>query len=417
MSNSQPNSERIERSSDSTSELHELDGTVNQTDSVRKSFVELHWEGPRFQHVQFPVAVAKELAVFETAIKGLAREMWLEKHNKKRVSPGFADRFNLFLNELKDGCVNTVLVAGTADTEEPPALFEVEDQKIFDDALDLFLRVLNGAATIEETSRFHSLNDALTFGKALNPGDEVKVVDPRDPGRKSVTYSARKRATIRSKYGAQDEEDTRTLCGWVSMVDEKGEITFTTFSGDRIGISEGNDPALWERCHSWLSRTRTSRLLLVDGTFLIANNGRIKKAIALDSVEEAYPSEWHDRIVELMSLKDGWLGRDEGPAIAIKAKRILDSLLLKFYEEDYFPEQRPGIYPLIRGGFQLEWESSSISWSVEITNDGDIELSAFGEDIDHDEDINNEPDPESAARITFEKLKNMKLIAEGRNDG
>lgn len=44
--------------------------------------------------------------------------------------------------------------------------------------------------------------------------------------------------------------------------------------------------------------------------------------------------------------------------------------------------QRPGIYPLIEGGIQLEWEENGIDHSIEIENNSSIELSAFGEEVD-----------------------------------
>ena len=83
-----------------------------------------------------------------------------------------------------------------------------------------------------------------------------------------------------------------------------------------------------------------------------------------------------------MSFDSGQLDGSEGVPVDIQAKNIAEGILAEFYNENILNGQRPGIYPLIEGGIQLEWEENGIDHSIEIENNSSIELSAFGEEVD-----------------------------------
>lgn len=395
----------------------------------RRDFLELHWEGERFKNAQFPVAVARELVVVENAIRSLAREMWRNENKRQRVPKGFMDQFRLYLDDVANGCVNTILVAGPAPTDTP-ALFENAEAEVFDRALELFLKILAGEASNEDVAVFKSLDDALTFGKSLEPGDEVEIWNRGRSSTEKVTYSLEKRARIRAKYGARDEEVDEVQLVWVSNVDENGLISFTTYKGEQLRLSEETDPSTWEKSRQWLRQTREARLLQMEGRFLVANDGRLTKVTQVDSVKEAFPPEWQDRVATLMKLEPGWLGDDQGDRISLKSKRVVDALLFKFFENEFISGDtltvyegedtyvdRPAIYPLIRGGFQLEWEADSIDWSIEVPNVGDVEINAFGDGIDEDSVVSPCSEDLATADAVFDSLVSMMRKAEaGANE-
>ncbi|MBE7340107.1 hypothetical protein INS43_03710 [Corynebacterium aurimucosum] len=394
----------------------------------RRGFLELHWEGERFKDAQFPVAVVRELAVVENAIRSLAREIWRNKNKRQRVPKGFKDQFRLYLDDVTNGCVNTVLVAGPAPTDTP-ALFENAEVKVFDYALDFFLKILTGDASTEDVAEFKSLDDALTFGKSLEPGEQVEIWNRAGSSTDKVTYSKEKRTRIRAKYGARDEEVDDTQLVWVSSLDESGLINFTTYRGEQLRLSEESDPNTWEKSRQWLRQTREARLLQVEGRFLVANDGRLKKVTQVDSIKEAFPSEWQDRVATLMKLEPGWLGDDQGDQISLKSKRVVEALLSKFFENEIiigdtvtiFEDEetkvdRPAIYPLMRGGFQLEWEADSIDWSIEVPNTGNVEINAFGDGVDKDSAVSPDSDDLKTAGEVFEALVSlMRKIEEDAN--
>lgn len=320
-------------------------------------------------------------------------------------------------------------MAGPAPTDTP-ALFENVESGVFDRALDLFLKILTGEASLEEAAEFKSLEDALTFGKSLEPGEEVEIWNRGRPSTEKIKYSLEKRARIRAKYGARDEEVDDTQLVWVSNLDEDGLISFTTYKGEQLRLSEESDPNTWEKSRQWLRQTREARLLQVEGRFLVANDGRLKKVTRVDSVKEALPSEWQDRVAILMKLESGWLGDGQGDQISLKSKRVVEALLAMFFENEiiisdtptvYEDEEtnvdRPAIYPLIRGGFQLEWEANSIDWSIEVPNTGNVEINAFGEGVDEDADISTSDDDLATADAVFDALlEMMRGVEEGAND-
>lgn len=94
------------------------------------------------------------------------------------------------------------------------------------------------------------------------------------------------------------------------------------------------------------------------------------------------PDNWLERLNVVMSFEYGWLDGSEGVPVEIQAKNIVEGILTEFYNENILNGQRPGIYPLIEGGIQLEWEENGIDYSIEIENNSSIELSAFGEEVD-----------------------------------
>lgn len=93
------------------------------------------------------------------------------------------------------------------------------------------------------------------------------------------------------------------------------------------------------------------------------------------------PDNWLERLDIIMSYESGWLDGSEGVLVDIQAKNIVEGILAEFYNENILNGKRPGIYPLIRGGIQIEWEENGLDYSIEVENNGYIELSAFGEEV------------------------------------
>ena len=97
------------------------------------------------------------------------------------------------------------------------------------------------------------------------------------------------------------------------------------------------------------------------------------------------PDSWLERLDVVMSFDSGWLDGSEGVPVEIQARNIAEGILTEFHNEDILNGQRPGIYPLIEGGIQLEWEENGIDYSIEVENNGSVELSVFGESVDFEE--------------------------------
>ncbi|APT93372.1 hypothetical protein CPHO_11290 [Corynebacterium phocae] len=378
-------------------------------------FLELHWEGRRFKNIQFPVSAAKELGVVESAIKALAREMWIKRYRKQRVPKGFSSKFNLFLDRLSQGCVNTVLVAGPT-TGSQTELFVDDSYAVFDEAAEVFLKILAGEADESEVVDFKALDEALTFGKTLEPEDEVKLYRPGCRGLNSVVFTRSKRADVREKYGAKDEEQTLQISGWVASLDAKGELILSTYDGQSVKIFE--DPASegWNQYKKWLAPDRLSRPIRMEGNFLASPSGKISKSGSIDFVEESYPDDWYRRMAVVMNFADGWIDGQNGEAVSVQAKRIVDAILSYFYDEEILEGNRPGIYPLLRGGIQLEWDFDGVDWSIEVDNVGNVELSAFGDGIDLDGEVPAAQTYQETTAKVIKTLESMTAKAGSKSD-
>ena len=135
------------------------------------------------------------------------------------------------------------------------------------------------------------------------------------------------------------------------------------------------------------------------------------------------PQEWNERLTLVVDFQssDHWIMKDRDP-VKEKTKDITRALLTKFFDNEAAATKfaslignnekatvtRPGIYPLHRGGIQFEWEENNIDFSIEIPNNGDIEISAFGKNVDWDAMIGPHGDPEDIADKTFKQYKLMR---------
>lgn len=109
------------------------------------------------------------------------------------------------------------------------------------------------------------------------------------------------------------------------------------------------------------------------------------------------PKEWSKRLTLIMDFQsdDHYCVKSYG-LVSSTTKDIANALLEKFFanggvnainsilDDEHVIAERPGIYPLLRGGIQFEWSDNGIDWSIEIPNNGDIEISAFGDTVDWD---------------------------------
>lgn len=103
------------------------------------------------------------------------------------------------------------------------------------------------------------------------------------------------------------------------------------------------------------------------------------------------PKEWSERLTLIMDFQsdDHCCVKSQG-SVSSTTKDIANALLEKFFtngdvnainsilDDKHVVVERPDIYPLLRGGIQFKWSNNGIDWSIEIPNNGDIEISAFG---------------------------------------
>lgn len=116
-----------------------------------------------------------------------------------------------------------------------------------------------------------------------------------------------------------------------------------------------------------------------------------------------------DRIQFVSNLDYGWLGNGEGETPSKESVQAAITFLEIFKENS--KENRPGIYPLIENGINLEWNSNknNDSWIIEFHNDGKAVLYIFSlndEEFNYQYDDNN---AKSIAQTIFKQLRQRGL--------
>lgn len=115
------------------------------------------------------------------------------------------------------------------------------------------------------------------------------------------------------------------------------------------------------------------------------------------------------RIQFVSNLNSGWLGNGESEPPSKGSVYATMQFLEMFQEKS--SKDRPGIYPLIENGINLEWNDdiTNDSWMVEFHNDGKTVLYIFSlndEEFNYQYDDNN---AKSIAQTIFKQLRQRGL--------
>lgn len=127
-------------------------------------------------------------------------------------------------------------------------------------------------------------------------------------------------------------------------------------------------------------------------------------------VDEEYlnfPSEWRERYDYLRGVQSGWLGAGEGDSVEPEVLETVGYLLQAFFEQRLIDGGRPGLYPLIEGGAQMEWSDESGDWSVELLNEGGALIYLFGE-TDFEESVGKGTSSKGLAEEVLHTLGRLK---------
>lgn len=361
------------------------------------SFVELHWNGQRFENHEFPIASARELSIYEEALKNLAREIWIKMHpSRSRVPRGFSDSFSLYLSEIKPGCVNTVV----KDRRSHPEQMAFNDTDAFSKARETSLKLFEGSLAPEDVAEFRALGEMLKFGSTLKEDESVALIDGSTGKRVEMTHNSR--SNIRKKYGVEEEEIQLTFLATLSRLDDGGNLTLRTLDGQSITAS-AIDPDRWAKFSSDFKLRKHARPVLIQAIVVVDNDQKLRRITHLEHMEWAFPIDWTNRLCMLMDLETGWLGDDEGTPVSLPAKELADKLLYGISETGWLEDgRRPGIYPLPDGGLQFEWTQEKTDYYIEISNDRKISIGLVAENRYEDMDVPSTIDDQ--ASFALEKL-------------
>ncbi len=320
----------------------------NTVAEVSKPFLEITFEGGRFDGHSAPVTALAELATFQQMLLVVARHLYKAAHGRKRVPHGFPDAAQLHLIGVRGNCLTAVLTR----PEHVAWRRTLLDYRVFDDARDTAVEALLAAEAQQPLpQRFPSAAIGVLghLGRQLGDGETLFV---RSNG-SGARVTQKSREWIATMTQEPLERDVR-IEGEVEQVDDGASWFFLrTDDGGKIQIPFR--PHQREMVMEALRQRPLTRVHVRGRTLSDAPR-------KLEAVEEIEPID-HERAEDIERLwarvevlektERGWCeGEGDAPtsqAVA-QARGVLARLLA-----DHEDVERPRLYPTPDGGLQAEW--------------------------------------------------------------
>lgn len=350
-------------------------GIERMTNLEETPFLELRFDGDRFDEHSVPVDVLAELIAFQDLLEEVARGLYLaERGERQRVPAKFAEAARLHLRRTRDNCFTAVLTRPHFQTRAQPtgapANDAWDDPVLFRKAAHASLDALQrGAKGLPPPDSFpkRALKKLPQVGRRLNKGERLTIVSDGFDGEAPVDQESRKKLAA-----LVNEEDLAfvELVGEVCSLDDRaGRWTLRKSDDSKVDIKLKR-----ERRDDLICAYQNRPLLLVSVRGLFSQGKLMEDIQSLDLTD-------HDRAAEVAKLwerfaylgtnvTDGWRGDgSRGPReeCLARSKGILTRLLA-----DYPNVPKPQVYPTPEGGIQAEWVRGN--WSVDVAFAADEEI-------------------------------------------
>ncbi|MFF7192655.1 hypothetical protein ACFZAM_02915 [Streptomyces sp. NPDC008079] len=316
-------------------------------------FVELHLYGDRFRHHQMPLAALSELVAYQDLLVEVAKGLFKASHpDRERVPARFSDKLQLSLGAVRDGCVTAVLERPAADFQQGD--FLTQAQAAVERAVEAAFMGRSTPADFPSTA----LPYFGRFGRTLHDGDSIQLRAPgADTGVEYTPTVRRRLMPLRSDRFLAETE----LVGRVTKIDINALVAALRLDdGSQVECPFEEDQFDFFRSALALNEGPKIR---VTGLAEVDENQHPVRMVAITSVERN--SRIDERLGELASLDDGWLGpHTESPKPQTGA--VATARLLAHRLEETGINLR--IYPRTEGGISLQSKIGNRSATVEIEN-------------------------------------------------
>lgn len=331
--------------------------TNHEGDRSTDVFLELTFDGGRFDSHCMPVDVLAELATVQRVLEAVARHLYFRQNpDRQRVPRGFVEASHLYLSTSRANCY-------TAGLSRPnPATWGLLEIGLFDKARALTISALSA---VETDSSFPSdfpsdaLEDLAAIGLRLSDEEVLSVKDS------AALVTARINQKTRAKLAlltSQSLEKVMIIEGEVEEIDDKSlslqlllkskeRITVSFKSPDREKVADAfkNRPIARVRAHG----------------LVIPDKKKMKKVEELDVFDDERAVDvqkvW-DRLKAFERIPQGWcdgFGIAPSRNAVARAREVLARLLV-----DNKSVERPKVYPTPQGGVQAEWVLGK--WAVDL---------------------------------------------------
>jgi hypothetical protein len=321
--------------------------------------------GARFESHSIPVEVLPELAAFQELVVEVAKELYRRRHpNRKRVSSGFVEHFQLRLQQIEGG--SAVCRLERVLPPSSPLFRPVEQPDEFDEAQELIGELIiemAGGRSVPRRFPRHLLPAFNNFGKRLREDESIELHRPDQPVVPLYTLEVRKRIVLLASHSYQAETE-------VTGIIDSADVLSRRF---RLRLEEGRGvwatypPAMEQSVLGALQRHTRTRVHVVGiGNFnredLIESFEEVFHVTAYDLIDEQSVRSIEKRIKELQVLEAGWCD-GEGEALPVAGLRWLQQVLVELIGAGL---PMPYLYPTPVGGVQAEWSLGPWEISAEI---------------------------------------------------
>lgn len=338
---------------------------------VYERFLNIKYEGARFSGGRLPLDVLTDLQALEDILTTFARELWLKKHDRKRLPGGYADWFGIALTGVGDGSALPRLQLSVEEGSQAQLIPGETRRQLMLDAEREFEIVLAAASAgrdmVLSPAQIRNFNRFLTN---LKPGEEFKYcADPAPIVSSSVNVISldaerRKRflTSVTTTYEQRVQGKAR-----LKAVDETGSLRFIDTVLREFSVNDGTRPPSEYGAN-------IGSYYEYDLVVVRKHDDSIQQVVMIHDLSLLeHPAI--DAIDEMSSLTDGWLdghGKAVQESVRVRAKDFIRSTepLPTFY----------AVAPTEEGGVLLEYEAKGWDYGVEFNADGSFKF--FGIEIE-----------------------------------
>ena len=321
-------------------------------------------QGKRFEQHGLPLDILKDFAVLDELVKTVARSIYKQENDGKRVPRNFMDDFSLQITGIEAG--STITRISLIRTK--PCLFATIGQEYAEKARDRIVHTIEAAANGKCQDDVSCLSQPQLslfnrFGCSLREDEAIIFSGARD-GR-DVPFTAAVRQKLLESAAIEKYSQAVSLYGAIAEVDQyRKTFTLNLIDGQRLSGIEYNDGMVDDVLEAFTGYAVGRKVLLL-GMGVYSKGGKLDSLESTDEVRILDDMDSGYRLAEIGSLKDGWM---DGKGKSFDKQKLLE--LAELFRSYYSLEHDPYLYPTADGTIQAEWDVGKWRISMEIELEG-----------------------------------------------
>ena len=312
---------------------------------MRQPFWELKFKGGRFEEHAIPLEVLKDLSSLKDILDDIARENFKTTKNRQHLPINFDKNISIALGGIdKDSAILSLLFVAYNSLSAP----EFENYTYARDRIIECVRQASEDLPITAISK-ESLVLFDKFGRTLRENEYIELSSGNE-NNKAVIYSQKTRESILKKYDTPEllTKDISLKGKFYSVDTDKNTYGFKTIYGENI-VSAIKDDFKYEIV-DYIKQSLRDVFFFIEGVGVYENN-KLKTISEISQINQLDELDISVRLVELSTLKKGWLDGEGEPL----SKEFM-SWIEKSFEDSYQSTlPLPHLFPMENGGISAEW--------------------------------------------------------------